>query len=48
MIKHEVLARIQHTGVVAVVRAENETQALKIAHACLKVEFQHRTYLYCS
>ncbi len=36
MIKHEVLVRIQHTGVVAVVRAENETQALKIAHACLK------------
>jgi len=36
MKKQEVLGRIQDCGVVAVVRAENEDQALKIAAACIK------------
>ncbi len=36
MKKQEVLRRIQDCGVVAVVRAENEDQALKIAAACIK------------
>ena len=36
MEKSKVLQRISDKGIVAVVRAESEEQALKIAEACIK------------
>ena len=36
MKKWEVLSRIEKTGVVAVVRAENEAKAFEISEACMK------------
>ncbi len=36
MIKHEVLNKIQDVGVVAVVRAETEEQAIQISRACME------------
>lgn len=36
MYKHEILKRISDVGVVAVVRAENKTQAIDISKACIK------------
>ncbi len=36
MLKQDILKRITDVGVVAVIRAENEDMATKIAHACIK------------
>ena len=35
MFKHEILKRITDVGVVAVVRADNEEEALNISKACI-------------
>ena len=36
MKKEQIITRIRETGLVAVVRAENEDKALRITEACLR------------
>ena len=46
MKKEQIITRIRERGLVAVVRAENEDKAFRIAEACLKGGVRHRNHLY--